>query len=699
MKVPVDWLREYVKFGCSPAELAELLTMAGHEVEESISLTAAEAQKAGGTTACAGRPILDVKITPNRGDCLSMVGLAREVAAVLDLPMAPPAVSLGDEAWVGPPVADAVTVTIQDPDLCRRYAAALVRDVKIGESPEWLKDKLVQAGMRPINNVVDVTNYILLELGQPLHAFDYALLKDRRIIVRRMRAGEKATTIDGDERELEADMLVIADSEKPVAVAGVMGGSETEVSAGTTDVLIESANFDPVSIRTTSKRLGLVTESSYRFERAVDPNVAVYAVRRAAEMMRDLAGGEIAAGVVDEYPRPAEPVTIALRPDRANKILGCELTAEQMVAYLQRLDITCVLSAGVIQAIVPTRRSDLVREIDLIEEIGRLYGYGNIPTTLPLSRTLQGTDSDDSRFETRIREVLLSCGCQEVVTHSLISSQMVEMLGAADSAVRLRNPLSEDLSCLRPNLTSCLLSVISRNHAYGLRDLAIFEVGRTYLKAGEGDFAEPRRVAMAMSGIQWASAWGLDRDALRADFFLCKGVVEHVLSRLGIAGCEFRRVSTPHLHPGRAAEIVKDGTRIGIVGEVSSVVRDALDLREPVTVFELGTAALRALATEIHSYKPTPRYPAVSRHLAVVVHREVEYRAILAAVERSGELVENVELMDVYSGPQLPKDRKSLTLGISFRSAFGTLTDEQVVTALEAIKEAMRREVGADFRT
>ena len=698
MKVPVDWLKEYVRFECSPAELAELLTMAGHEVEESINLTAAEARKAGGTAACAGRPILDVKITPNRGDCLSMVGLAREVAAVLDLPMTPPPVSVADDAWVGPPIADAVTVTIQDPDLCRRYAAALVRNVRIGESPEWLKDKLVQAGMRPINNVVDVTNYILLELGQPLHAFDYALLKDRRIIVRRGRPGEKATTIDGVERELEPDMLVIADPERPVAVAGVMGGSETEVSDITTDVLIESANFDPVSIRTTSRRLGLVTESSYRFERVVDPNVAVYAVRRAAEMMRDLAGGEIAAGVVDECPRPAEPVTIALRPDRVNRILGCELALEQMVAYLQRLDITCIPGHGAIQASVPTRRSDLVREIDLIEEIGRLHGYGNIPTTLPLSRTLQGTDSDESRFETRIREVLLSCGCQEVVTHSLISSQIVEVFGAVDSAVRLRNPLSEDLSFLRPNLTSCLLSVISRNHAYGLRDLAVFEVGRAYLKADDGEFVEPRRVAMAMSGDQWASAWGLDRDTLRADFFLCKGVVEYLLNRLGIAGCEFIRVSAPHLHPGRAAEIVKDGIRIGILGEVHSALRDTLDLRERVIVFELDTAALRALATEIHSYKPAPRYPAVSRHLAVVVHRDVEYRAILAAVERSGELVEEVELMDVYCGPQLPEDRTSLTLGISFRSALGTLTDEQVAAALDAIKEAMRREIGADFR-
>lgn len=698
MKVPVDWLGEYVNFDCSPAELADLLTMAGHEVEESLSLTAAESEKAGGTAASAGRPILDVKITPNRGDCLSMVGLACEVAAVLDTPARPPEVGADTDSALGPPIADAVSVEISDPDLCRRYAAALVRNVTIAPSPEWLRDKLVQAGLRPINNVVDVTNYVLLELGQPLHAFDYHLLSGRRIIVRRARPGEKVTTIDGVERDLDTEMLVIADADRPVAVAGVMGGSDTEVTDSTKDVLIESASFDPVSIRTTSKRLGLATESSYRFERNVDPNLSVYAARRAAEMMRDLAGGEIASGVVDAYPARFEQRSIALRPERVNKILGCELTAEQMVSYLRRLEIAAAVGP-VIQASVPTRRPDLVREIDLIEEIGRLHGYDNIPTTLPLARTLQGTDSDQSRFETQIREILLRCGCQEVVTHSLVSPGMVEMVGGGESAVRLRNPLSEDVSYLRTSIVPSLLHVVSRNHAHGLRDLAICEIGRVYLRTEGGDYLEPRRAAAAVSGVQWAAAWGLDRDALRADFFYAKGILEHVVSGLNVGECRFEPFSAPHLHPGRTARIVKDGVDIGLVGEVSPAVHEALDLRERVVVFEMDTEALRGLARVARSYNPMPRYPAVSRHIAVVVDKSVEYRALRETIEGGGEMVEDVELMDVYSGPQLPKDKQSLTLAISFRSAQGTLTDDQVTKALDAIKEALRERVGADFRS
>ncbi len=697
MKLPIDWLKEYVSFDCSPAELADLLTMAGHEVEESISLSAADAEKAGGTSASAGRPILNLKITPNRGDCLSIVGLAREISAVLNSPFTPPQVAIDTESGYGSPISDVVSVEIQDPDLCQRYSAVLVRNVKINPSPDWLKDRLIQAGLRPINNVVDITNYILWELGQPLHAFDCNLIKGGKIIVRRAKEGEIITTIDATERRLESNMLVIADAERAVAVAGVMGGMDSEVTDETTDVLIESARFDPVSIRTTSKKLGLVTEASYRFERHVDPGLCVFAAKRAAEMMRDIAGGQIAAGVLDEYPGRQDPLVLKVRPERVNKILGTNLTPDQMIAYLERLGLSTSFGE-VLHVTIPSRRNDLTREIDLIEEIARIHGYNNIPTKLPLMPMLQGADAEINRFESEIRETLLSCGCQEVVSHTFVSDQLVELTGILETAVKVRNPLSEDLGYLRPSLIPSLLSVVSRNHAYGIRDLAIFEVGRIYSKTADGSFEEPRRTACALSGIQWNCAWSLDRETLRADFFLCKGIAQELLSKLGIKSFEFKRTSAPYLHPGRAAEIMVGDTIVGVIGEISSRASELLDLREPVVVFEMDTLALKSLKKEQKSYKPAPKFPSVNRHIAVVVDVSVDFKSVYESALSADSLIENIELMDVYQGKHLPENKKSLTLSIDFRSPKATLTEEQISVALEAVKTSLRRDVGADFR-
>ncbi|MGQ9580154.1 MAG: phenylalanine--tRNA ligase subunit beta, partial [Armatimonadota bacterium] len=460
MRVSVNWLREYVDFGCSIDELAQRLTLVGLEIEESRVITANDFLALGG----AGENddvVWDTKVTPNRGDWLSIVGTAREVAAVIGSKVCFPELRVKQ---VDPPATDLINIRISAPDLCRRYVGVVVRGVKIGTSPGWLRDRLIAAGMRPINNVVDVTNYVMLELGQPLHAFDYRLLHGPEIIVRCAIQGEKIITIDGEERVLDSGMLVIADSDRAVAIAGIMGGAETEISDCTQDILIESANFDPTSIRRTSKRLGMVTESSYRFERGVDPGITDFAALRAAQLIRETAGGEVARGIVDVYPVRVQPRVIDVRPGRVNAILGTSISSDEMIKILDSLKIETALADGMLRCTVPTFRSDIAREIDLIEEIGRIYGYDKLPQTLP-ARSLQGRDSEEGAFCRRIRRRLISCGCQEVLTHSLVDSRFAQLVGMVSEVIKVRNPISEDLDSLRISLVPNLLQVISRNQA------------------------------------------------------------------------------------------------------------------------------------------------------------------------------------------------------------------------------------------
>ena len=406
MKVPISWLSEYLDFSCPVEQLAEDLTMAGLEVEEIARVD--------------GDTVFDVKVTPNRGDWLSMIGVAREAAPLVGSKMRMPQPKVDGS---GPASSELIKIDIEVPDLCGRYVGVVVRNVVIKDSPEWMKNRLASAGMRPINNIVDITNYVMLELGQPLHAFDLNLLQGSRIIVRTARPGESIVSIDGTQRKLDPDMLVIADNEVPVAIAGVMGGISSEINERTQDILVEAANFASTSIRRASKRLGMVTESSYRFERGVDPSISAVAALRAAELMRDLAGGEVARGIVDVRPRPVEPQVVEARPARVNAVLGTSISAQAMVEHLNGLDIETCLQDGMLISKVPTFRQDITREIDLVEEIGRAFGYQNLPMTLPQARR-QGKDSPEGLFTDKIRRILMSCGGQEVVTHSLVDGKL-----------------------------------------------------------------------------------------------------------------------------------------------------------------------------------------------------------------------------------------------------------------------------------
>ncbi|MDO8585862.1 MAG: phenylalanine--tRNA ligase subunit beta [Armatimonadota bacterium] len=694
MKLSVEWLKEFVGFDCSIDELAKSLTMAGLEVEDIVTYSPDELARLGGGREGPSGPVFDVKVTPNRGDWLSVIGVAREAAAILATKLT---VSEATAEGAPPPTSSAIEVTIVAPDLCRRYAAGLVRNVTIKESPDWLRNRLIMAGMRPINNIVDITNYVMIEYGQPLHAFDYHLLRGAEIIVRRAAPEEVMATIDGQQRELSSDMLMIADRDRAVAVAGVMGGADTEVAETTRDVLIESANFDPVSIRRTSKTLGLTTESSYRFERAVDPSITVAALKRAAELMRDLADGEIAEGVVDAYPAEIQPLTIELRPERANKLLGWNIEPCEMAQLLQLLGMSVRLN-NPLQVTVPTFRSDITEEIDLIEEIARLHGFDKIETTLPESPS-QGRECEVNLFEDRLRQLLLRCGAQEVMTHSIVDSSLVERTGLAERVVHIRNPLREDLSRLRVMLIPGLLETLSRNAAFGAKDLAIFEIGRVYHYGRDGLIAQNRSVAGALIGSQWAGAWNLDRSALEADFYLCKGVVDALLDSLEIREREYTAAQSPLLHPTRSAVVRSGGAEIGILGEVEASVRESFDLRGRPYVFELDFETLRFQAGRRRVYRPVARYPAIYRDLSVVVDEDRPYAEVRNAIsEAGGEWIERVELREVYTGRPLSPGQKSLLLSLAFRSVERTLTDQIVNDQMARIKDRLTAELSAAIR-
>ena len=694
MKLSTNWLREYIDINMPLDELAVKLTMAGLEVEEVIPLSKDAIAKAGGSGE-ADDIVWDVKVTPNRGDWLSVLGIARECAPLLGSKPKMPEIKVdeGDQ-----PSSDFVKISIADPDLCRRYVGIVVRGVQIKESPGWLKDRLIAAGMRPINNVVDVTNYVMLELGQPLHAFDYKLLHNSEIIVRRAKSGEKLISLDENERELDENMLVIADSDRAVALAGIMGGLDSEISEQTQDILIESANFNSIGIRRASKRLGLVTESSYRFERMVDPSIAPVAAMRAAQLIQELGGGKVAKGMVDVYPAPVNPMEIMVRPERANVMLGTDIDIDSMVEYLNSLEIKTTKRDGLLICLVPTFRSDITREIDVIEEIGRVYGYDKLSMTLPKS-SLQGKDSPQGLFRDKIRRILISCGCQEVLTHSLVDSKLAGLLGKLDMSLMVRNPLTEDLDAMRIELAPNLLQVIARNQSYGNADVSIFEVGKIYFKTADDGHGEKLSVAGAVVGNLWANHWALPDDAMQADFYTGKALVENLLDGLGIKGAEYVAASSPLLHATRAAKILLGGKEIGILGEVSPDIREKFDIKGRPCIFELDFDALMAAAPEVRKYIEPARFPAMYRHMAVVVSDDVEYAGLEKIVRKSGKgLVVDVDLLDEFKGEQIGAGRRSLTVSVVFQSRKHTLTDDEVNSILTGIKEALKGELGADFR-
>lgn len=646
--------------------------------------------------------VFHTKVTPNRGDWMSVVGSAREAAAALDLPLGWHAAPLPEEnedvrRWAG--------VRVDAPALCPRYAGKVVRNVSIKPSPEWMQKRLTAAGMRPLNVVVDVTNYVMLELGQPLHAFDYDTLPEGRILVRPAGEGEAITTLDGQERALPPETLLICDRDRPIAVAGVMGGSESEVSDKTRHVFIESAHFDPGSIRRTAKALGLSTEASYRYERFVDPELVPIALERACELLADLAGGEVVLGRIDLYPHPASARAILLRPARVNAILGTELSEVAIANSLRRLELIVDASAEPLSVVVPTFRPDLTAEIDLIEEVGRMIGYETLPETLPPARGAQGgVDSPDALFAAQVRSALTGLGLQEALTNSLVAPSPLEDDATQDRRVQIRQALSAELSGLRTSLVPNLLDVLARNLRRKQNDLRLFETGKTFaLGAGQGSYDETRRVAAVLTGLAVPRSWETPNPA-PLDFFTVKGLVEGLTHFLRLPPATFVPERRQGMHPGRCAAVSIAGRTVGFVAEVDpdfiTTELDAPAGTGRVAVFELDADALRALCGSAPRFHPLPRFPAVSRDLAVLVDMATPY-ALLESTSRQAadpRLLSEISLVSVYTGERIPAGRKSVALRLTFQSDDRTLTDAEVDAQLAAVRVQLTERAGAEER-
>lgn len=692
MLIPMEWLKQYVDLPEDVEALADRLTLTGNEIE--------------GIRQSASGPVLELKLTPNRADMLAIRGAGREVAALYERPFrdVPPGLDARGAPESG------VQVEVLDRDLCPRYIGRVIRGVRIGASPEWLRKRLEAVGLRSISNVVDVTNYVMLEMGQPLHAFDLDLLAESRIVVRRARPGETLKTIDGTEVKLDPDMLVIADGRRPVALAGIMGGQETEVSAGTRNILLEAACFDRVSVRRTRKRAGVASDSAYRFERGVDPNGVRRAADRAAALIAELAGGTVSETVFDVYPSPIPPRTIRFRPERCRALLGEEVSDADAERFLTRLGLEVEReSPDSWRVTAPTYRGDLEIEEDLIEEVGRLHGYDRLPETLPSGVSGAGRRSAQEELVRKVRELLTAQGMYEAVASTLISGALLGQMRLEHSPawpalecgepqpVRLRNARSEEFDTLRPSLLPGLLLACQHNLRHRMRDIHLFEAG--YAHRSVGHAPEDRlMVAGLMLGSRWSEAWNAD-EKLAADFYAAKGAVEALVQGLGSGSLAAAGAEHPAFHPGRAALLGLDGEPLGIVGELHPEVAAQLDLPRGVYLFEVDGEALLRLASSERRYAAPDRYPRLVRDIAVVVDQTTPSAEIERVLrEELGDWERSVRLFDVYSGKPLPEGRVSLAYSLELGAADRTLTDEDVEPRLERARERLRKEFGAEFR-
>jgi phenylalanyl-tRNA synthetase beta chain len=642
-------------------------------------------------------------VPTNRPDCLGHLGLARELAALTGGTLRAPPADLTPLTDAATSAAQLIEVSIDDPERCPRYVARIIDGLTVGPSPRWLQQRLRAVGVRPLSNLVDVTNYVMFELGQPLHAFDYPKVRGARIVVRAARDGERMTTLDDVERGLEPTDLLICDGHGPVALAGVMGGADSEVSAGTSRVLLEAASFEPIGIRRTAKRLNLHSESSYRFERGVDPALPELASRRAAELLARLGGGRVIDGVVDAYPRPPARRTVAMRPGRATQLTGVELSPDRCAELLGRLGLEVERTGDdALEVTVPSYRTDLAREVDLIEDVIRMHGLVRVPSTLPLT-----TVAPRARGDLRLglaRRALAACGLSEAITFGFTSPDRIAALGLPDDdrrarPIAIRNPMSVEQSVMRTSLYANLLGAVARNISFQVADVGLFEIGHVFLARGPGELPdEPLRVAGVIAGQR--SGWLIPGGEV--DFFDAKGAVERLLRDLLGPGqpVSFQPASDiTYMHPGVCARVtLADGTLLGEVGELHPGTRDAFDIEVPVFGFELALDRLPPLSPA--QMAEITKYPAVTRDVSFFVASEVpaaRVRELIAAADQP--LVEEVRVLEDYRDPdKVPAGQKGMLWSLTYRSAERTLTDAEVDAAHEAIVDRLLRDLPATRR-
>ncbi len=695
MRVLVSWLRRFVDVPVTPAELADMLLVRGFEI-------AAVEEVPPGPLAAPGEPasgpdaVVDLDLTPNRPDCLAVVNVAREVATAYNLRMrnVPEALDVTAQlsAAASPATAsgNGISVTIEDPDLCPRYAAA-VADVKIGPSPEWLANRLIAAGVRPINNVVDVTNYVLIELGQPMHAFDLERLAGRELRARRARPGERIQTLDGQDRVLEAGMLVIADAERPQAIAGVMGGLASEVWSGTRTVVFESATFQPASVRRTSKRVGLKTEASSRFERGADISAPVVGLARACELLGHIGAGRCLTGPVDCYPAPRRPAEIRLRRERIGRLLGIAVPDEEVGRILTGLGFLVTPSADGWDVVTPTARVDLAREADLIEEVARHYGYDRLETTFPPLTSAPPPPDPRLERDRLLRRVLTAAGFSEAITFAFIEAPAAAPFAERDEdIVPIAYPLSEKFAVLRPSLLPGLVETAAYNRRREQPDIRLFEVGASFTQSD----GERPRLAIVWTGAAAAEHWsGTGRTV---DFFDMKGVVERACHALRVSPT-FAPARIPYLAEGRTASISLDGHLVGLLGQLQPRLATSLGLTagEDLYVAELSLDLIPADTGAVRA-EPLPRYPSITRDLSIVVSETLPAEAVRGTIVAAApSTLLAVREFDRYRGKGIPEGQVSLSLHLTFRAAERTLTDAEVQQAMDGIVGALAREHGA----
>ena len=668
-------------------ETPELKAMLGQELKDAMGLKDA---------------IIDFEITPNRPDCLSMIGMAREAAATFGTKLRYPETQCKSEEG---DAKDYIDVEVKS-DLCKRYVARVVKDVKVGDSPWWMQKRLIHAGMRPINNIVDITNYVMLEYGQPMHAFDIECLEGHKIIVDTAKDGETFTTLDGTERKLDQDMLMINDAVKPVAVAGVMGGLNSEITEGTNTIVIESANFFSNSVRMTSKRLVLRTEASGRYEKGIDPNLCEAAADRVCYLIEMLGAGKVVGGKVDIYPNVEEATPVKARVSRINKVLGIDLSREQMVSYLESLEMKVEGEGDDLIVTAPTVRQDMRIEEDVVEEVARMYGYDELPVTIPKGNN-EAHQTYDRDIKDLTREVLCGLGANEIQTYSFTTPKGVDNVRIDEDSwergfVKILNPLGEDTSVMRTILTPQMLEVMGRNFSRNLPEMKAYEIGNTFLQNYIDEKALPYESYNLSIGMYGGNA----------DFFTLKGMIVEYLAKLGIKDLTFEPESEYGIyHPGRCARIIAthiahlengdapEDVEIGIMGEVHPAVSDKYGIGTRAYVAELFFDNLVELSDTSVTFVPLPKYPAMTRDIALLADEELAVQQIVDVVKNLGlDIIKDFRLFDIYRGNQVPEGKKSMAFSITYRNNERTLTDDDVQKAHASVLEALKESLGVSLR-
>ena len=700
MDISYSWLKEYIDLNFSPVELSNKLTLSGLEVENLIEKDETDA-------------LLEINITPNRPDCLSFIGIAREISALTCCPVKYPESNVKED---GKDIGNVASVIKQDEHLCPRYSARIILDVKVGPSPQWLVKKLNSIGTRSINNIVDITNFVLLELGHPLHAFDYDLLKGNKVVVRRGINGEHLVAIDNTTCDIKDTMLVIADADRPVAIAGVIGGKMTEVSEKTTNILLESAYFDPAQIRRTSKKLGLQTESSYRFERGADPENVLKASNRATELILKLAGGKASKGIIDIYPKRISSPEITLQLESVNKILGTKLSENKVKDFMEKLGFSILKKrSGQFRIKIPSYRRDITRQIDVTEEIVRLHGYNNIKAERPEYRVGNLNLNKHYEFVKEAKNYFKGKGFCEAINYSFISDDMQKLFqnnnrDSNSDNVSIQNPISNDWRIMRRSLVPGLLISLQKNINRGIEDIQLFELGRQYNPGINTDTVLSEKVksndklclSKEVNFLAGVVTSKLERKLwkekkISRDIYYLKGIIEMFLENMRLKEYSFKKSCFNTFH--NLIQLYSNDNKIGIVGELSSSVTDKLDINDRLLVFEINLDSLYENREESTSFQSISKYPNVLRDIAILADRKIQSKEIEDFIKQKGtSMLKELILFDCYEGKSIPPGKKSLAYSLVFGNDERTLKDVEVDAIHDNLVKGLADKFGAYLR-